>query len=402
MLVVDAGDDLSGPAVPLAQKPLRARLILEALQRFGVRAMAIGERDREPGVPLDAIPNHARLRVAGFEVGVFSLETEGRSDLEAGSALRREAAELRKGGAAIVVALLHGGPDKARAALKAVAPSGVTVAVVSHGFGLAGVDRAGDAWLVQCPPQGKQFCQLDLHVLDGKLDFVDAGPRAQIEAMLGGQQKALADVDARQASSDGALRDYYEKQKDQIRQMIDFEKRQLATAPPPPTGSWVESRQTPLGTEVSDDKEVAAMVARYKAEVAKLPPPPPPPRGGFVGGEACVGCHKEAHEAWSRTKHARAFATLEKKGQQADQACVNCHVTGKQPALRDVQCEACHGPGQAHLGNPLAKALVVRDPPESTCLVCHTKDQTGSWDFAAFRKAVLAPGHGLPAVGGAR
>ena len=42
----------------------------------------------------------------------------------------------------------------------------------------------GRTWLVQPMMQGKYIGQLDLHVIDGKLAFVDAGGRANVEMAI--------------------------------------------------------------------------------------------------------------------------------------------------------------------------------------------------------------------------
>jgi hypothetical protein len=105
-----------------------------------------------------------------------------------------------------------------------------------------------------------------------------------------------------------------------------------------------------------------------------------------------------------------------------DPTCVGCHVTGylrpggtgdirlATARLRDVGCEACHGPGVDHVaasgdvtppGAPVAKHETAatgglrRQVPSSVCLGCHTPDQTNSdFDYPRFLKAILGPGHG--------
>ena len=73
-------------------------------------------------------------------------------------------------------------------------------------------------------------------------------------------------------------------------------------------------------------------------------------------------CHEEARKVWDKTAHARAYATLSKEFKEYNLDCVSCHVTGyEKPGgstvtlndiARDVQCEECHGPGQAHAKAP--------------------------------------------------
>ena len=125
-------------------------------------------------------------------------------------------------------------------------------------------------------------------------------------------------------------------------------------------------------------------------------------------------------------EHAGALAALARVGRARDPACVGCHVTGflqpggwtlpkgeslnpPRPALGDVGCEACHGPGQAHVaaaGNKAhppgtaapVPATATATVATATCLGCHTPDVTnGDFDERAFRAAIVGPGHGRPA-----
>lgn len=108
----------------------------------------------------------------------------------------------------------------------------------------------------------------------------------------------------------------------------------------------------------------------------------------FIGAAKCKTCHSSKEtgnqfEALSKMKHAHAFevlatdaakATAKAKGiddpQKAD-ACVKCHVTafgvpdaeiakGFDRAI-GVQCETCHGPGEAHMKARMA-AAAAEDP----------------------------------------
>jgi hypothetical protein len=178
---------------------------------------------------------------------------------------------------------------------------------------------------------------------------------------------------------------------------------------------------------------MAALVAAYDAESARLaargrpvgfeprrnPTPDLPARVGpvadgkpaatYLGTAACARCHAPEIGFWRTTKHARAFAALEAARSGAALACVGCHVTGfAQPGgsmdlavlatrLRDVGCEACHGPASAHVDAPREPGLVARRPSAATCLGCHTPDRTPTtFDLAALTRAVVGPGHGAP------
>ena len=77
----------------------------------------------------------------------------------------------------------------------------------------------------------------------------------------------------------------------------------------------------------------------------------------YVGSEACKDCHEDQFKAFSHTSHAKLATIGSWKGK----------VTG---------CEACHGPGKAHIeeGDP-AKIISFKSKSSKaiseTCLTCH-------------------------------
>lgn len=93
----------------------------------------------------------------------------------------------------------------------------------------------------------------------------------------------------------------------------------------------------------------------------------------YVGVEGCAPCHREQYYDWQKSAHARAWASLEAEGKASDPECVSCHVTGplaagEAPAAeravhRNVQCEACHGPGSFHAQ---VNFILTRDGPRPT------------------------------------
>ena len=105
----------------------------------------------------------------------------------------------------------------------------------------------------------------------------------------------------------------------------------------------------------------------------------------FVGAEACRPCHDAYYDAWATTKHARALSRLSSQ-ERAGGACIRCHVTGtpemiaaegSTPSFPNVQCEACHGAGSAHVAaarqeNPGAARTATIE--ERTCTRCHNED----------------------------
>jgi predicted CXXCH cytochrome family protein len=94
---------------------------------------------------------------------------------------------------------------------------------------------------------------------------------------------------------------------------------------------------------------------------------------GYSNPEAkqttCGNCHVLKQQSWAQTGHARAWEDLQASG-HAGPSCEKCHTTSgltniaqdssgffsapqdSQAIFQDVQCEACHGPGQAHVTTP--------------------------------------------------
>lgn len=121
----------------------------------------------------------------------------------------------------------------------------------------------------------------------------------------------------------------------------------------------------------------------------------------YVGPkDGCRKCHLKEYRSWESTPHATALSKLE--GDDAtNPECVRCHVTGfgtetgfksleETPALANVTCEACHGPGADYRDREVMKdraasvAAGLHIPDEATCLGCHNADSPqfpGSFDF---------------------
>jgi hypothetical protein len=129
-------------------------------------------------------------------------------------------------------------------------------------------------------------------------------------------------------------------------------------------------------------------------------------QSNYAGAATCAACHAAETAQWSGTPHASAFATLLERSRQGVPGCFACHVTGyRQPTgyrsiadrgLRNVQCEACHGPGARHVEEP-SPGSIVRAPPATVCRECHDpkhSEMTGD-NFADYlARVVHAPGGG--------
>ena len=121
----------------------------------------------------------------------------------------------------------------------------------------------------------------------------------------------------------------------------------------------------------------------------------------YGGAEACRECHARAFQVWSGTRHARAFASLQAQNNHFNPRCLPCHTVGYRasdgyvnpaltPALRDVQCEACHGRGGYHIrvsrGEKIpARRVVLR---KADCVACHNTERSPGFDLETAWKKI--------------
>jgi hypothetical protein len=123
----------------------------------------------------------------------------------------------------------------------------------------------------------------------------------------------------------------------------------------------------------------------------------------YVGSDLCQGCHEAETAAWADHPHGRSMAPLIAKGQQANDACLECHTTGmgqpggfdlakpytEQPDLARVGCESCHGPGGDHVkpeAKKLGSIISLGDKCDSCvilqiCGSCHDPENDPDFEF---------------------
>jgi hypothetical protein len=107
----------------------------------------------------------------------------------------------------------------------------------------------------------------------------------------------------------------------------------------------------------------------------------------------CKECHAKAFEAWSASRHAHAFKSLEAQNNHFNPRCLPCHTVGYSatdgyanpkltPALRDVQCESCHGRGDYHARQARGEKLPVKKVVlrKTDCKECHNEERSPGFD----------------------
>jgi len=176
-----------------------------------------------------------------------------------------------------------------------------------------------------------------------------------------------------------------------------------------------ETRVYLRGAAIEQDTKLHMLTSTYPSDESMLefvnsiprvaPEPLPtvgrvhrtPAAGGpYLGSQTCEGCHGSEAADWAASAHATALETLEAKGSGADPACVRCHVTGHgrsggfetraaSPTLGGVGCEACHGPGRAHVERTSAPYGEVS---VGACTACHDRTNSPKFDVYSYMARV--------------
>ncbi|SPF38212.1 Cytochrome c family protein [Syntrophobacter sp. SbD1] len=116
----------------------------------------------------------------------------------------------------------------------------------------------------------------------------------------------------------------------------------------------------------------------------------------YVGSEKCQSCHEKEYDRfrkYSRKTQSFDHIALMKKGltEEEYRNCMECHTTGfgkpggfssekETPLLKEVGCEACHGPGSLHVESSDRKDI-KNDVSEQDCAVCHNKERVEAFRF---------------------
>jgi hypothetical protein len=116
----------------------------------------------------------------------------------------------------------------------------------------------------------------------------------------------------------------------------------------------------------------------------------------YVGAEICKGCHEKEHASFtSHSKMSASFKSLEirKKGLTGEEIkkCYECHTTGygkpggfksevETPALKNLGCESCHGPGSSHASSSNPKEI-KRHLDTKDCEACHDQNRVAAFNY---------------------
>jgi hypothetical protein len=119
-----------------------------------------------------------------------------------------------------------------------------------------------------------------------------------------------------------------------------------------------------------------------------------PKEFSVAGTETCRDCHKPETQVWDKSRHARAWKSLEEHAAQVDPDCQRCHATsyglpggfvsiGRSPARVEVGCEDCHGPSREHVREPKIHTGYFAQAANQ-CIVCHDHENSPLFNFDAY------------------
>ncbi len=168
------------------------------------------------------------------------------------------------------------------------------------------------------------------------------------------------------------------------------------------TGNFI-----PLSKSLPDDRQIAMRIEEIKQQIythnqrstasgEQKNATASPAFSGLSGSDRCQECHPLQTSFWKSTRHAGAYATLQRQQQNFNLDCLPCHITTSAAeqagtssmeslltlpaALQSVGCEACHGPGLTHADSP-DKVKPQGKVKEKTCTACHTKERDPAFNY---------------------
>lgn len=427
MLVVDAGNLFSGRATvrdaERAQQVEKARLLAAGFTLVGVDGMTPGAGDLALGIDLlkelattHNLPYVAANLDCGGEMPFPAARVVERAGLRitvvgiVGNSSKDPACHVSEPIAAAKAAIAANPGDMVVVlsnekvqeddALAAAIPE---ISLIVNGQDRQQLERpralTNGGLLFASGSRGKQLGVTALNLTPGATRWVDVQDNMRLQDQKETYTTRIAELQKRiHDAPDEKAKERLEKQAEFLRKKIaDLDAQLDALSKASGPAHRVTNALVDLGTDLADHPGTAALVKEAKVRIGAAEPVVTESaiaNGPFAGSSACGGCHPAQMTQWSTTGHARAYVTLEKTNNALDRSCFACHVTGahhpdgpKDPGavagLEAVGCEACHGPGKAHVGNP--PTVKMRTMDVRICADCHDgKQDGGRFDYGTY------------------
>jgi len=401
LLLVDGGSSLFALEDRVKESELtealrKAELIIEAYNRMGYRAMAVGSFDIAGGLEnLKNLEKKAKftflsanltdrnsnklyftpyiiVEARGARVGVIgiTLETMGKAYLAkvAPDAVITDPIEATKkcldelrGKVDVVVSLSHLREETNFELLDKLKEIEILVdPFIQYGNHHTWIKEEewftshGDTLLLRGDGQGARMGIVDLQLVTPRTPFVLADRKKELEDLLSSGKASAAE------------KEELEKLRD--KNLVSFQR--ISLEPHHKTDPEIDLLIEEWKKNIDPSK-----VAKFEVEL--------PHKADFLTVEKCKSCHEKQYENWKTTKHSGALASLAATGDEHRYDCVGCHSVGYGEAFLDtskigayanVQCESCHGTNTKHAEDP--KKFTFPKVARSDCIVCHNKEQT--------------------------
>jgi hypothetical protein len=347
----------------------KAQAIAESLRDMNLVAWAPGANDWAAGLPKlrelrdrsgaallaanlskpEGLAQATRVvQVGGLKVGLSGVvQLEGVADAvqtDTVASLRGAKQRLDEEGARIRVALLAMPRGQALRALESV--QGFQLAIVGKAKDMGEANDApippvlvNGTLVVQAPNHLQAVGVVDFFVRDDSYEFQDGSGIARSDLKTSLEQR-VSDLKRRiseweRAGSKVAAEDLAARRRDLKK--LENELSSLRDPPVPQKGSFFRYRLQDVREKLGSEGRVRGRLDGYYKRVNehnreafkdRRPEPVRATQSGFTGVEQCTACHAEERAFWDKTRHAKAYSTLETAHKQFNLECVNCHVTG--------------------------------------------------------------------------
>ncbi|MGC6418222.1 MAG: multiheme c-type cytochrome [Bradymonadia bacterium] len=405
----------------VAQEKLKAELLVRSLKKMGVNAVLntaiedlFGETFRHeigahelPDINFEtAAPGGVVIELGPLKIGLLGinapLSEPNDKDSQAERLQRMQVAIDKMRAAKVDVVTAYSTLPRVNTKSLATALGGVDLWFLSHkAREETETQPLADGYLVEAGDRGRNVARIEFTSISGTKSWSDpkgefARKRRDLQAQIRLNQFSL-------------MRGGGQKNQTRLTNL----KAQLASL----KLEGQEGRQftytlLPVTKATPRAQPIAAWVDAYKGALKTLNlanagqvKPVETGQSGYAGVEACRDCHPDAADFWDKTKHAKAWLTLEQAEKQYDAECVSCHVTGwqkpggsilgKTKSLESVQCEVCHGPGSRHIDSGGDPELIALQAPNTLCVNCHNDHHSPKFNYPSYLKQITGPGHAL-------
>ncbi|MBJ79800.1 MAG: hypothetical protein CMH60_00620 [Myxococcales bacterium] len=406
-------------------KEQKDKLLLEFFQRLRSGVMVPGDTERRPSAEiyqglaqsknllmLDGLRNDATLEAVSstirtyndFKLGLIGVNDAADNLL---SQLAHESVRLRAHGAGFII-VLDAGPyiDLASNVKELI---GIDVLLRASTSDQASEKIVGQTLVLTIRPKGQHLGFLRIvPKSQGVWVYDDQGKtkKASLQKRISRLEKSVARLEEGEARNARQAK------------LEELQKELKGLKPSVPTSSYVQWNVRDIEHSIVEDKWVAEKLRAYNLSLCDLNAESfdaeycvsDDDKSKYVGSAACKNCHPQAYEVYEKTKHAQAWATLEKAAKQCDFGCIGCHSVGfQQPGgycrledahtYKNVGCENCHGPGAGHVKSPFirsgwSKGFGRHGNDPEVCTGCHNQEHSDLFDYSTYLEKILGPGHG--------